>query len=67
VLLSSESANIPKVEVLIVIKDQARALHCLKAHPLVKSKLKSRPSVRPSPLLRPFETCSFSIAGAVSI
>jgi len=64
VLLSSDSANRPKVVLLIAIKDQARALHYLKAHPLVKSKLKSRPSVRRSPLLRPFEMCAFSIAAA---
>jgi len=64
VLLSSKSANRWKVELLIAIKDQARALHYLKAHPLVKSKLKSRPSVRQAPLLCPFETRSFSIAAA---
>jgi len=52
VLLSSDSANRPKIVLLIAIKDQARALHYLKAHPLVKSKLKSRPSVRRAPLLR---------------
>jgi len=62
VLISSQSGKIPKVVLLIAIKDQARALHYLKAHPLVKSKLKSRPSVRQSPLLRPFETRAFSIA-----
>jgi len=37
---------------LIAIKDQAWALHYLKAHPLVKSKPNRRPSVRRSPLLR---------------
>jgi len=52
VLLSSKSNNIPKVEVLIAIKDQARALHYWKANVLVKSKPKRRPSVRQSPLLR---------------
>jgi len=36
---------------LIAIKDQARDIDYLKAHPLVKSKLKNWPSVRRSPLL----------------
>jgi len=61
VLLSSESDNIPKVVLLIAKTDQARAPHERKADPLVKSKLKSRPSVRQSPLLRPVETCAFSL------
>jgi len=52
VLLSSISANRQKVVLLFAIKNQSRALHYLKAHPLVKSKLKSRPSVRRAPLLR---------------
>jgi len=46
VLLSSESDKIPKVVLLIAIKDQARALHYLKAHLLDKSQPKNWPSVR---------------------
>ena len=50
-LLSSKSANNLKVELLIVIKDQARAPHERKAGVLDKSKPKRRLSVRRSPLL----------------
>ena len=67
VLLSSQSDKIPKVELLIAIKDQARVPNYLKAHLLDKSQPKSWPSVRLSPLLRPFETRPFSIAAAASI
>jgi len=50
VLLSSNSANIPKVVLLIAMTDQVRASHYLKAHLLDKSQSKSRPSVRRSPM-----------------
>jgi len=51
VLLSSQSDKIPKVELLIAIKDQTRVPHERKTDVLVKSKPKSRPSVRRAPLL----------------
>jgi len=50
-LISSKSANIPKVEVLIAIKNQVREIHEPKADILNKSKPKSRPSVLCLPLL----------------
>jgi len=58
-LLSSQSANCRKVELPIAIQDQARAPHEQKADALGKSKLKSRPSDRRAPLLRPLQTCAF--------
>jgi len=66
-LLSSKSANIPKVEVLIVMKDQVWELHELKADVLDKSQPKRWPSVRRLPELCPFETRPCLLAAAASI
>jgi hypothetical protein len=59
VLLSSESDKIPKVVLLRQTFDQAREIKEQKALLRDKSKLKIRPSLRLSPLLRPVETRTF--------